>query len=69
MIVDDALAGKIALLCNYIAAGSPAAEDSDALIVPSETALRLSRAISSCFLFKLEYIPANSAELFFKIRF
>ena len=69
MIVDDALAGKIALLCNYIAAGSPAAEDSDALIVPSETALRLSRAISSCFLFKLEYIPANSAELFFNNRF
>ena len=69
MIVDDALTGKIALLCNYIAAGSPAAEDSDALIVPSETALRLSRAITSCFLFKLEYIPANSAESFFKIRF
>ena len=69
MIVDDALTGKIALLCNYIAAGSPAAEDSDALIVPTETVLRLSRAISSCFLFKLEYIPANSAELFFKIRF
>ena len=38
MIVDDILTGKIALLCNYIAAGFPAGEDSHALTVPSETA-------------------------------
>jgi hypothetical protein len=38
MIADDILTGKIALLCNYIAAGFPAAEDSHALTVPGETA-------------------------------
>jgi hypothetical protein len=38
MIADDVLTGKIALLCNYIAAGFPSAEDGHALTVPSETA-------------------------------
>jgi hypothetical protein len=38
MIADDIFTGKVALLCNYIAAGFPSAEDSHALTVPSETA-------------------------------
>jgi hypothetical protein len=35
---NDILTGKIALLCNYIAAGFPSPEEGHALTVPSETA-------------------------------